>query len=114
MVVSRGVWRVWGGWLAAISRMTPGHYDFISHHMSATRFTCFTVLAGSVCLHGLAYGEKDFKVPSHVMELLSNYCTDCHEDGTEKGDIRLDNLEELPLQGRLDLMNRALEQVYLK
>jgi hypothetical protein len=34
--------------------------------------------------------------------------------GTEKGDIRLDNLEELPLQARLNLMNRALEQVYLK
>jgi hypothetical protein len=58
--------------------------------------------------------EPAFHVDPKAAEILSNYCTDCHEDGTEKGDIRLDNLEELPLQARLDLMNRALEQVYLK
>lgn len=82
--------------------------------MLSTRFIYSAALAGSFCLYGLAYGEKDFKVPSNAKEILGNYCTDCHEDGTEKGDIRLDNLEELPLQARLDLMNRALEQVYLK
>ena len=60
-----------------------------------------------------AFGEP-FQVDPKAAGILSNYCTDCHEDGTEKGDIRLDNLEELPLQARLDLMNRALEQVYLK
>lgn len=61
-----------------------------------------------------ATAETSFRVDPKAAEILSNYCTDCHEDGTEKGDIRLDNLEELPLQARLDLMNRALEQVYLK
>jgi len=61
-----------------------------------------------------AYSAEEFKINPEAAEILSNYCTDCHEDGTEKGDIRLDNLEELPLQARLDLMNRALEQVYLK
>lgn len=48
------------------------------------------------------------------MDLLETHCFSCHEDGTEKGDIRLDNLAEIPLDARLDLMNRALEQVYLK
>jgi hypothetical protein len=47
-------------------------------------------------------------------ELLEQYCISCHEDGTEKGDLRLDNLGELPLTARLDLMNRMMEQVYLK
>lgn len=61
-----------------------------------------------------AYAEAKFHVDPKAADLLAKYCTDCHEDGTEKGDIRLDNLEELPLQARLDLMNRALEQVYLK
>lgn len=89
-------------------------FPLISSHMRTTRFIFSTALVGSFCLHGLAYGEKSFKVPSAAMEVLGNYCIDCHEDGTEKGDIRLDNLEELPLQQRLDLMNRALEQVYLK
>lgn len=61
-----------------------------------------------------ASAEPTFRVDPKAAEILSNYCTDCHEDGTEKGDIRLDNLEELPLDARLDLMNRVLEQVYLK
>lgn len=74
----------------------------------------FPTLVASFIFHGLVHGETAFKVPPHAKEILGNYCTDCHEDGTEKGDIRLDNLEELPLQQRLDLMNRALEQVYLK
>lgn len=82
--------------------------------MTSTRFILPAAFVGLLCLHGFARGEKDFKVSPHAMEILGNYCTDCHEDGTEKGDIRLDNLEELPLQQRLDLMNRALEQVYLK
>lgn len=54
------------------------------------------------------------KIPDKTAALLEEYCLDCHEEGTEKGEIRLDNLAELPLDSRLELMNRALEQVYLK
>lgn len=82
--------------------------------MSTQRLIIAILVAGSLTLQPAAFGQQRFEVPKATMELLSNYCTDCHEDGTEKGDIRLDNLEELPLQARLDLMNRALEQVYLK
>ncbi len=82
--------------------------------MTSTRSILPIALVGSLCLHGLALGEKDFKISPAAMEILENYCIECHEDGTEKGDIRLDNLGSLPLQARLDLMNRALEQVYLK
>ncbi len=73
-----------------------------------------TAVAGFFILPSQVHGQNKFHVPQATMEILSNYCTDCHEDGTEKGEVRLDNLEELPLQARLDLMNRALEQVYLK
>lgn len=73
------------------------------------RFAFFTL--GAIIA---ASAEPTFRVDPKAAEILSNYCTDCHEDGTEKGDIRLDNLEELPLDARLDLMNRVLEQVYLK
>lgn len=70
-----------------------------------------------IFLSGLAVTSSvaaEFRVDPKAAEILSNYCTDCHEEGTEKGDIRLDNLAELTLDARLDLMNRALEQVYLK
>jgi hypothetical protein len=52
--------------------------------------------------------------PGDVGILLEDRCFDCHEEGTEKGDIRLDNLSELPLDARLNLMNRMQEQVFLE
>ena len=58
--------------------------------------------------------SPSWNVPENPRNLLQEHCLDCHEDGTEKGDIRLDNLAELSRQARMDLMNRVLEQVYLK
>lgn len=55
-----------------------------------------------------------FVIPAKQNALLQEHCLECHEEGTEKGDIRLDNLHEMNTQSRLDLMNRVLEQVYLK
>ena len=48
-----------------------------------------------------------------VGKLFEQYCFSCHDDAAE-GDVRFDNLGELPLPARLDMMNRMLEQVYLK
>ncbi len=75
------------------------------HLRSALVFSTLTVTSSLA---------DEFHIDPKAADILSNYCTDCHEDGTEKGDIRLDNLDELALDARLDLMNRALEQVYLK
>jgi Protein of unknown function (DUF1588)/Protein of unknown function (DUF1592)/Protein of unknown function (DUF1585) len=57
---------------------------------------------------------QTFRVEPAVNELLENYCIDCHEEGTEKGKFRLDNLAELPLDARLDVMNRILEKVHFE
>ena len=56
----------------------------------------------------------ELRVPDALEVILEDNCYDCHEDGTEKGDVRLDNLAELSITARLDLMNRMQEQVYLK
>jgi hypothetical protein len=58
--------------------------------------------------------EPVFKLDPAAGEILEQYCISCHEEGTEKGEVRLDNLGELSLTSRLDLMNRMQEQVYLK
>lgn len=58
--------------------------------------------------------ESKLVLPKELEIILEDRCYDCHEDGTTKGDIRLDNLTELPLYARLELMNRMQEQVYLK
>jgi len=54
-----------------------------------------------------------FQVDPRASGLLDHYCFSCHDEDTHKGDIRLDNLETLPLERRLDLLNRMQEQVYL-
>jgi len=51
--------------------------------------------------------------PAMPEVFLDRYCFACHDDLTEEGDVRLDDLEELALDARLDLLNRMQEQVYL-
>jgi hypothetical protein len=58
--------------------------------------------------------HQTLEIPKNVGIILEDNCQSCHEAGTTKGNIRLDNLETLALDARLDLMNKMLEQVYLK
>ena len=62
----------------------------------------------------LAAQQAPFRVDPAVGQILDHYCIDCHEAGTEKGDVRLDNLSELSLDARLDLMNRMHEKVHFE
>jgi hypothetical protein len=55
-----------------------------------------------------------FEVSRNVSSLLDTYCFSCHDEETRKGDLRLDNLETMPLEARLDLMNRMQEQIFLR
>ena len=55
-----------------------------------------------------------FTTSDKVQELMVNYCFDCHDGGSRKGDIQLDNLESLVLEDRLDLLNKVQEQLYIK
>ena len=56
--------------------------------------------------------NHQFKVPEKSTALLEMYCFECHEAGIKKGGIRLDNLEDLGQQARLDLLNQALEHTF--
>ena len=79
------------------------------------------VIVGSVCCLPLVAEPQSetqtgdtLEMPDGIRFLLEDNCQNCHEDGTEKGKVRLDNLGELSLDARLDLMNRMHEQVYLE
>ena len=65
-------------------------------------------------LADLAFAEEKLVVPVQVEDLMTNYCFDCHDEGTQKGDIRLDNLFDLNLPKRLDLLNRMQEQAFFR
>jgi hypothetical protein len=53
-------------------------------------------------------------MPGKVEDLMANYCFDCHDGETRKGEVRLDNLATLSLKDRLALLNRVQEQIFIK
>jgi len=65
-------------------------------------------------LADLAFAEEKLVVPVQVEDLTANYCLDCHDDEVQKGDIRFDNLTDLKLLKRLDMLNRMQEQIFFK
>ena len=88
-----------------------------------TRFSKTPLLffaVGMISMGSSLWGEtkkksfNDFKISEEAADLLENYCYSCHEDGTEKGDLRLDNLAELELNSRLDLLNKMQEQLHFE
>ena len=46
--------------------------------------------------------------------ILNRYCHSCHDADTHKGDVRLDNLAEMELPRRLDLLNKMQEQIFFQ
>ena len=55
-----------------------------------------------------------FKMNAINEDVLADYCYDCHDDTTQKGNIRLDNLASLKLNERLEVFNKIQEQIYLE
>ena len=51
-------------------------------------------------------------VQAKPIAILENYCFSCHDEWESKGNIRLDDLDKLPLEERLELLNKVQEQVY--
>ncbi len=52
-------------------------------------------------------------VPPSVLAVLTQRCMDCHSGDSAEGDVRLDAIVELELDPRLDLLNKAQEQLFL-
>lgn len=66
-----------------------------------------------VPLIGLASADT-VSIPAKTTDFLDNYCFDCHDRDTQKGDLRLDQIESLTLDARLNLLNKIQEQVFFK
>ncbi|MFT5130792.1 MAG: hypothetical protein ACI8W8_004423, partial [Rhodothermales bacterium] len=58
--------------------------------------------------------DSAFRLPAELDSLMESHCYSCHDDDTQKGDIRLDHLTEQTRSKRLDLLNRMQEQVFFK
>ena len=75
----------------------------------------FAASAHAVCDEGkpATTPAAPFRVGERILPLLQNYCVSCHGNQTAEGEVRLDNLECLKLDARLDLLNRAHEQIFI-
>ena len=63
-------------------------------------------------LAALNLGVLTFAAVAGPAEMLETYCWSCHDEWESKGNVRLDLLDELPLENRLDLLNKIQEQIY--
>ena len=63
-------------------------------------------------MRSAAEQAPQFAVPPQTDELLDIYCFSCHDEDTQKGDLRLDQLDELSLDARLNLLNKMQEQLF--
>lgn len=55
-----------------------------------------------------------FAVPKKVQSVIARRCIDCHGADTAEADTRLDNLAELDTAARLELLNRAEDQIFFR
>jgi hypothetical protein len=67
-----------------------------------------------ICWFGTAGATEKFALTTKASWVLNRYCSDCHDEDTQKGDVRLDNLSSLSQNARLDLLNKIQEQIYIK
>ena len=74
---------------------------------------CAVVFA---CTNVGVYAETDveFAISKNAATVLETHCLDCHDADTQKGEVRLDALDGIALEARLDLLNRVQEQLFLK
>lgn len=74
----------------------------------------YTMLMVAPCLAEKDADHGDFKVSPEMNKMLYANCFSCHDEYEQEGDIRLDQLEKLTLDERLDLMNKMQEKIRFK
>ena len=68
----------------------------------------------TMCFVYMIFSVSAIAQPSKVNSFIQKYCADCHDEDTQKGKVRLDNLSSLSLDARLEMLNRVQEQIYIK
>jgi len=59
-----------------------------------------------------ARADDSFTVPSSTASVLNGRCNDCHVGESAEGNVRFDTLAKLNNDERLELLNKAQEQLY--
>ena len=59
-------------------------------------------------------GQDTFTVPVEIQNVFKAACFDCHNADTQEGQVRLDSLDELDLAQRIELLNKAQNQLFFR
>lgn len=70
------------------------------------------MLAICVCEINTTWGAESEAVPGNVLEVINAHCVDCHGPDVSENDVRLDQLSTLNHEARLDLLNKAQDQLF--
>ncbi|MBM83227.1 MAG: hypothetical protein CMJ78_21915 [Planctomycetaceae bacterium] len=56
--------------------------------------------------------NQEFSVPKDAQAVMTQHCLECHSGDSAEGGVRFDTLRKLKLDERLELLNKAQEQLY--
>ncbi|MDB4353138.1 DUF1588 domain-containing protein [bacterium] len=56
--------------------------------------------------------EAQIVVPEHIQSILATHCLDCHHSDTAEGTVELDQIEKLDAGAKLELLNKAQDQLF--
>lgn len=69
---------------------------------------------GLACIVGTCAAAETFSVPADVDRLIAKHCGECHGAATAEGGVNLTALATADSKTRLDLLNRAQEQLHFQ
>ncbi|MCA9270299.1 MAG: hypothetical protein KDA41_17580, partial [Planctomycetales bacterium] len=82
------------------------------HRLAALLVWSSACAGGSAALCASALADDAFTVPTGAASVLQHNCIECHGPDASEGDVRFDTLADLELDARLELLNKAHEQLY--
>lgn len=57
--------------------------------------------------------EAQIVVPEHIQAILATHCFDCHNSDNAEATVELDGIETLDAGAKLELLNKAQDQLFL-
>ena len=72
------------------------------------------VIVAATCT-SISFGQnvsRSFVLPSNIQSVITKRCVDCHNGDTSEGNARLDVLTGMKQDERLELLNKAQEQLF--
>lgn len=74
------------------------------------------ILVGAICFDdsSLLNAEDELHLTADVLAVIKSHCIDCHAGETAEAGVRFDNFAELQINTKLELLNRAQDQLFFE